>query len=122
MRAIKFRAFKLGIKEFVYGLLSTYKYGYFNIEGFAVEKETIGQFTGLLDFEGNEIYEGDIVRLKSNIGKIENSNNYEIRWSDDECSFVLHDEESEHYESKTLIRKLIRDKELKVIGNIYENK
>lgn len=130
MRIIKFRGFTTDLKYNVwnYGFLVGKRIYEIVLEtsgfefGNDVDPKSIGQFTGLYDVDGKEIYEGDIVRLKSNIGKIENFNNYEIRWSDDECSFVLHDEESEHYGSKTLTRKLIRDKELKVIGNIYESK
>ena len=124
MRIISFRGLDSNTNKWLYGYLSWYESpekGLF-INGKPVIPESVGQFTGLYDIDGKEIYEGDVVRLKFNIGKIENFNNYEIRWSDDECSFVLHDEESEHYGSKTLTRKLIRDKELKVIGNIYENK
>lgn len=114
MRTIKFRAFKLGTKEFVYGLLSTYKYGYFNIEGFAVEKETIGQFTGLLDIEGNEIYEGDILK--------DSDGNELFVIFEDGCFNIKIRIKDKYFSTDTFLKKAVIDSfKLKIIGNIYEN-
>lgn len=75
MREIKFRGKRVDDGEWVYGditrrrsrfitnLDTTYgvsdEYGIFC----AVDRETVGQFTGLYDKTGREIYEGDIIRF-----------------------------------------------------------
>ena len=86
-----------------------YKNGDYIGDSFPVNSETIGQFTGLHDKNGKEIYEGDIVRkFNGIIGK--------VIYEHSEFIIDVTNNEKLDYGRLDLIENFVE-----VIGNIYDN-
>ena len=134
MRAIKFRAFYGGkmydvIKfDFSKGEAGL---GYFENRYCGIKWRQIGavnlmQFTGLVDYKGVEMYEGDIVKTPYN--NVYDFAYYQIVW-DDRAAFYLNCIALHHKKSgfKDISRGgycegfLESGKDKEVIGNIYED-
>lgn len=120
MRTIKFRGKDIANEEWIYGSLVTDGYKYHIVgeleteahEYNEVEKETVGQFTGLKDSLGNEVYEGDLLSRNTGLTYQVYWNNTEsgfnmknTSWADDDCPMNFYNVEGR----------------FEVIGNIHDN-
>lgn len=129
-REIKFRGKCERSDEWCYGSLVDYGYDEMpEIQGFDVFREgndnwkeikvipeTVGQFTGLYDKNGKEIYEGDIGKTKE-YGKFLGDKNF----SGYDHFEVLLENGGFRLENEERIFNLTNNSHIEVIGNVHDN-
>jgi len=126
MREIRFRAKDIETGQWLHGWIfgdkaksivemdKNYPNNY-GVEAYytsVVEPETVGQYTGLKDKNGKEIFEGDIVACGD--GEVPT----EIRWVQESSAFMAYNIKRKEYH---LLNKYFDRFIGEVIGNIHDN-
>lgn len=84
-----------------------------------VDPSSVGQFTGIHDKNGKEIYEGDVLSVCV-FDCFGNDTLYDVRIGWEDCNFVGTDVEDDYY-AWDLGWLRNQDDEMEIIGNIYED-
>lgn len=127
-REIKFKAKRLDNGEWVKGSLIRSTAGIkeraYIVDNFSsmsdysvisVDPSTVCQFTGLKDCDGTPIYEHDLLRCKKS-GSI-----FEVVWNQGNASFSLVDTEFPVLYPTNTLGRMWHNRQLKVIGNKFNN-
>ncbi len=127
MREILFRGKRADNGEWVYGDLSKWSNGYFislqsqNIKArthIEVYPETVGQYTGLKDKNGTEIFEGDIVQTNKFFLPVGLNAKYVIEY-DVEIACFIGTMQKGYVKHFTTFQN--DSDQFEVIGNIHDN-
>ena len=116
MREILFRGKRVDNGEWIKGFYAENGHGSSNIQpkckffGYLVKPETVGQYTGLLDKNGNKIFEGDILES--------DSERFVVDWDDEFSGFYLTDVNPRH-QGVAMFANVADDGY--IIGNVHDN-
>lgn len=117
MREIKFRAQDIASNKWLFGDLRHHKdnvciFDQGGTKGEQVKRETVGQFTGLRDINGKDIYEGDIL----DVSYADEESYLEVRFVRGVFAFLWNGDLDDEFPCNAPTHEWA-----KVIGNIYDN-
>ena len=117
MRQIKFRAQDIASNKWLYGDLRHHKddvciFEQGGTKGEQVKRDTVGQFTGLRDINGKDIYEGDIL----DVNYADEESYLEVRFVRGVFAFLWNGDLDDEFPCNAPTHEWA-----KVIGNIYDD-
>jgi len=117
MRQIKFRAQDIASNKWLYGDLRHHKddvciFEQGGTKGEQVKRDTVGQFTGLRDINGKDIYEGDIL----DVNYADEESYLEVRFVRGVFAFLWNGDLDDEFPCNAPTHEWA-----KVIGNIHDN-